>query len=89
MPKILDRLVGQLTSKGMLRDKAFAVATKQQQKAGNLKPGTQELTKQGERRQDLGAAGRAKDRASKYSGKHAAGDYAYNPRTNTATLKRK
>ena len=34
----------------------------------------------------MGAAGRAKDRAAKRSGR-SVGDYKYNPQTNTATLK--
>lgn len=85
MPKILERLVSQLEAKGMPKSKAFAVATSQQQKAGNLKKGTQELTPQGARRQAMGAEGRAKDRAAKESGRPAS-DYAYSKRTNRATL---
>lgn len=87
MPKILERLVGQLQAKGMPKAKAYAVATSQMQKAGNLKKGTQTLTAKGAKRQEMGAAGRAKDRAAKASGNHKASEYAYNPRTNRATLK--
>lgn len=87
MPKILERLVSQLEAKGMPRDRAFAVATKTLQESGSLKPGSQQLTAKGEKRQAMGAAGRARDRAARAGG-HPAGDYAYNPRTNTATLKR-
>lgn len=86
MPKLLDRLVSQLQARGMPRDKAVAVAIEQQQKAGNLKPGTTELTPQGVVRQKMGAAGRAKDRAAKYAGRDAA-EYKYNPRTNRARLR--
>lgn len=89
MPKILDRLVSQLKAKGMPEGKAFAVANKTLQKSGNFKPDTQTLTAKGEKRQAMGAAGRAKDRAAKASGNHKAGEYAYNPRTNRATLKDK
>lgn len=81
MPKILERLVGQLEAKGMPKSQAFAVATSAQQKAGNLKPGTQELTAKGAKRQAMGAAGRAKDRAAKASGGKPS-DYTYNPQTN-------
>lgn len=87
MPKILERLVSQLRAKGMPESQAYAVATKQQQKAGNLKPGTQELTAKGLKRQEMGAAGRAKDRAAKASG-HKASEYTYNQMNNTARLKR-
>jgi hypothetical protein len=46
-----------------------------------------ELTKAGKKRQDLGNAGRAKDRQAKYSGRDA-DDFKYNPRTNRATVKK-
>ena len=47
MPKILDRLVGQLQAKGMGKSQAFDIATKSLQKAGDLKPGTQKATAKG------------------------------------------
>lgn len=87
MPKILDRLTRQLEAKGMGKSQAFAVATSQLQKHGVLKRGTQQLTEKGEKRQALGNAGRAKDRAAKASG-HRPSDYTYDPKTNRATLKR-
>lgn len=86
MPKIYDRLVKQLTAKGVKNP--HAVATKQLQKSGVMKKGTKELTPKGKKRQAMGAAGRAKDRAAKYSGNKAS-DYKYNKRTNRATLKKK
>lgn len=86
MPKILERLVGQLEAKGMPKSQAFAVATSQQQKAGNLKKGTQELTPKGAKRQAMGAEGRAKDRAAKTSG-GSSSDYVYSKKTNRATKK--
>lgn len=86
MPKILERLVGQLQGKGMPKSKAYAVATSSLQKAGDLKPGSQKLTAKGEKRQEMGAAGRAKDRAAKASG-GSPSDYKYNPQTNRATKK--
>lgn len=86
MPKILDRLVNQLQGKGMPKSKAFAVATSSLQKAGDLKAGSQTLTPKGEKRQEMGAAGRAKDRAAKRANGNPA-DYKYNAKTNTATKK--
>lgn len=87
MPKILERLKNQLQAKGMPKAKAYAVATKTLQKAGDLKAGSTELTAKGKKRQAMGAAGRAKDRAAKRSG-HKTSEYSYNPRTNRATLKK-
>lgn len=89
MPKLLERLVSQLKAKGMSESQAFAVATKSLQKAGDLKPGTQDLTEKGAKRQAMGAAGRAKDRAAAKSGKHKPGEYKYNQLTNRARLKKK
>ena len=85
-PQILDRLVQQLKDRGVEKNRAFAIATSQLQKAGVLKKGTQDLTKKGEKRQEMGAAGRAKDRAAKKDGNKPS-DYKYNSRTNIATLK--
>jgi len=84
--KLYDRLVSQLKAKGMPEDKAHATATMQLQKSGSFKPGTKKLTSHGKKRQKMGAAGRAKDRAAKKSGKKPS-DYNYNPKTNGATLK--
>ena len=89
MPKIYDRLVSQLKAKGMGESQAHAVAASSLQKAGDLKKGSLELTPKGEKRQAMGAAGRAKDRAATKSGKHDVKDYAYNQLTNRARLKKK
>jgi hypothetical protein len=85
-PKILERLINQLKDKGFDVGAATAIATKQQQKAGNIKKGSQELTKKGKKRQKMGAAGRAKDRAAKRSGRKPS-EYKYNARNNQASLK--
>ena len=45
-----------------------------------------ELTSEGKKRQKMGNAGRAKDRAAKKSGKSTKA-YKYNKKTNRATLK--
>ena len=84
---ILDRLVGQLRKQGMSTAMANATARKQLQKAGILKKGSEELTAYGKKRQAMGAAGRAKDRAAKRSGRKAS-VYKYNAKTNRATLKK-
>lgn len=89
MPKILDRLVGQLEAKGKPKQQAYAIAVSALQKSGNLRPGTVEATSKGKARGEMGAAGRAKDRAAKESGKHSVREYTYSPKTNRATLKNK
>jgi len=53
-----------------------------------MKEGSEELTPAGLARNSMTAEERAKDRASKLSGKKV-GAYTYNPDTNRATLKRK
>lgn len=86
MPKIVKRLVSQLRSKGMSKDKAWAVATKKQQEAGNIKKGSNKLTTKGAKRQAMGASGRAKSRAVKQGGGKTS-DYKYSRKTNIATKK--
>lgn len=89
MPKLLDRLVQQLKDNGLSEKKAWATAIKTLRKSGSLDKG-ENLTEKGKQRQAMGAAGRAKDRASKYSGgKHSPADYVYNASTNKATLPKK
>ena len=83
MPKILERAVSQIQAKGADKSKAYAIATKSLQKAGDLKPGSQELTAKGAKRQAMGAAGRAKDRAAKANGGKPS-DYTYNSKNNQA-----
>lgn len=84
MPKILERLVSQLEAKGKSKSSAFAIATSALQKSGNLKAGTQQATAKGTKRGDMTPAARAKDRASKESGKPAS-SFRYNKITNRAT----
>ena len=86
MPKILERLVGQLEAKGKDKSSAFAIATKALQKSGNLKPGTQEPTAKGAARGEMTAGERAKDRQAGYSGGKPA-DYSYSSKTNRARKK--
>lgn len=87
MPKILDRLVGQLKAKGKDDAAAHAIAVSVLQKSGNLKSGSTNPTAKGVKRGDMTPAERAKDRAAKYSGGKPS-DYTYKPRSNS-TVKRK
>lgn len=83
LPKILERLILQLTASGMKKDKAYAVAVSTLQKSGNLKKGTTEATMKGVERGNMTPAERAKDRAAKRSGGHPS-EYHYNEKNNTA-----
>lgn len=83
MPKILERLKRQLASRGVKDAKSMAYALLK--KRGQL-DNEGNLTAKGKKRQALGNAGRAKDRAAKRSGRSAK-DYKYNSKTNRATLK--
>lgn len=86
-PKILLRLEKQLAGRGV--DNASAVAREQLEKFGILVKGTDTLTPHGEKRNAMSPAERAKDRASRYSGrKHGAGEYQYDQKTNKARLKK-
>ena len=65
MPKILDRLVGQLEAKGKPKGQAFAIATSALQKSGNLKKGTQEATPKGVVRGNMTPTERERSRQAK------------------------
>lgn len=86
MPKILERLVSQLQAKGKSQHEAYAIATSQLQKHGELKKGSTKATAKGIARGNMTPAARAKDRASKISN-HKPSAYKYNPKTNLAKLK--
>lgn len=68
MPAILDDAVKSIMEKNpkLSESSAYAIATKQLQKSGDLKKGTQEATEKGDRRGEMSAATRAKTRARKY-----------------------
>lgn len=85
MPALAERLKRQLAAKGVKGAESMAYALLK--KRGDLSSDNK-LTAKGKKRQDLGASGRAKDRASKTSG-HKSSDYKYDSKTNSATLKRK
>jgi len=68
MPQILDDAVRSIRKENpkLSESSAYAIATKQLQKSGDLKEGTQEPTKKGSRRGEMSKATRAKTRAKKY-----------------------
>jgi len=86
MPKILDRLVGQLQAKGKSKEAAYAIAISSLQKSGNLKKGSKKATPKGKKRGKMTPSARAKDRASKRSGKPAS-SYKYRAKSNSVRKK--
>lgn len=86
MPAIENRLARQLASKGNKNARGMAIAIL---KKKGILDAQGNLTAKGKKRNAMGAAGRAKDRASKASGKHKASEYSYNSKTNRATLRKK
>lgn len=78
------RLTRQLAARGV--DDAASMAIGILKKRGDLN-GDGELTAHGRKRQAMGAAGRAIDRAAKASGKPPSA-FQYNPKTNRATVKK-
>ncbi len=84
---IEKRLVEQLKAKGKSTGEAHAIARASMKKAGNV-TSSGKLTEKGKRRSKMGAAGRAKDRAAKATGRKAS-QYTYNAQNNTARLKKK
>jgi hypothetical protein len=75
---LVDRLAAQVGS----RDLAIGLLRKR----GQMEEGSEKLTAAGQARNSMTAEERAKNRASKSSGK-AASAYTYNPKTNRATLR--
>lgn len=74
--QLIDRLTAQVG------DRKLAIGILQ--KRGHLKADGKTLTKEGMKRNNMTASERAKDRASKKSGKPST-QFTYNPKTNTAT----
>ena len=87
MPKILDRLVSQLKAKGKSEEAAYAIANSVLKKSGNLND-KGEATSKGIARGNMTPGQRAKNRASKSSGRPSS-DYVYSSSTNRATLRKK
>ena len=78
--QLIDRLSAQVGS----RDSAIKIL----QQRGHLKPDGKTLTASGTARDAMTAAERAKDRAATKLGKDPS-QFIYNPKTNTARLKRR
>lgn len=76
--QLINRLAAQVGSRKL--------ATEILIKRGHLKPDGKTLTKEGLKRNAMTASERAKDRASKRTGRPAS-EFVYNPRTNTAKRK--
>jgi hypothetical protein len=83
---LIERLTEQLKDSGTLSHEARGMALSILRERGHVHPVWETLTEEGKRRDALGAAGRAIDRASKASGRPASA-YVYDPRTNRAVLK--
>lgn len=81
---ILKRLTEQLIKKGVIN--APQVARDHLTKCGHLIPGTTRMTPHGIERTNMGAKGRAIDRASQRSGRPLS-DYIYSSKLNRARLK--
>lgn len=81
---IVARLSKQLASRGVKSSKGVASSLLKRWGQMNSKG---KLTSKGKKRQSLGKAGRAKDRAAKVSG-HSSNMYKYNSKTNRATIKK-
>ena len=82
MKKIASRLTSQLKANGQKNPQAvaFALLNKRGQAKGS------KLTTEGKKRQAMGAAGRAKDRAARADGGSPA-DYGYDARSNRTRKK--
>ncbi len=80
MAALIKRLTRQLASRGVKGAKNMAMGLLK--KRGHVDE-KGKLTSKGKKRQSLGNAGRAKDRAAKRSGGKAS-SYKYNPKTNRA-----
>jgi len=87
MERIDRRLTRQLIAKGHPKLQARQITVETLVKSGSMKPdGT--LTAKGIERTQMGAKGRAIDRAAQLSGRSVS-DYVYSSKTNRATLRNK
>ena len=68
MPAILEDAVKSIMKENpdMKKGAAYAIATKQLQKSGDLKEGTNKATEKGKERGEMSKSTRAKTRARKY-----------------------
>ena len=85
---LIERLTEQLKDTGTPVFIARGLALSILRDRGHVHPNADTLTAEGLKRDQMGAAGRAIDRATKASGRNA-GNYVYDTRTNRAVLKKK
>lgn len=84
---LIERLAEQLKDSGTPAADARNMALSILRDRGHVHPNSETLTAEGARRDQMGAAGRAIDRAAKRSGKPASA-FKYNAFNNSATLKK-
>ena len=85
---LIERLTEQLKDTGTPAHKARDMALSILRERGHVEKHSEQLTAEGKRRDAMGAAGRAIDRASKASGRPGH-RFEYDTRTNRAILKKK
>lgn len=85
---LIERLTEQLKDTGTPAFVARGIALSILRDRGHVHPNSETLTAEGQKRDQMGAAGRAIDRATKASGRGAQ-HYVYDTRTNRAVLKKK
>lgn len=78
--QLIDRLTAQVGGDRQLALKLLV-------ERGHVYPGTERLTPEGQKRDNMTAEERAKDRAARAT-KQSPSAFKYNPRTNRATRKR-
>lgn len=84
---LTERLTEQLKDSGTSPTEARGMALSILRDRGHVHPNSETLTAEGERRDQMGAAGRAIDRAVRASGKPA-NHFTYDTTTNRAVRKR-
>jgi hypothetical protein len=85
---LIERLTEQLKDSGTPAFIARGMALSILRDRGHVHPNSETLTAEGAKRDQMGAAGRAIDRAVKASGGRAT-DYTYDMRTNRAVRKKR
>lgn len=84
---LIERLTEQLKDTGTPETEARGVALSILRDRGHVEPNSETLTAEGARRDEMGAAGRAIDRAAKASGRPGS-HFGYDMKTNRAVRKR-
>lgn len=84
---LIERLTEQLKDSGTSSHEARGMALSILRDRGHVERHSEQLTAEGQKRDAMGAAGRAIDRAAKAS-KKAERDFTYDPATNRAVPKK-